>query len=49
MGALVLIVMGRLPVSVYLHMAATSVRMVSALAITGSIGPPADEGRTAHC
>lgn len=34
MGALALIIMGRLPVSVYQHTVATSVRMVSTLAIT---------------
>lgn len=33
MGALVLIVMGKLPVSVYRHMVATSVRQVSTLPI----------------
>lgn len=35
MGALVLMVMGRLPVSVYQHMVATSVKMVSALCSHG--------------
>lgn len=47
MGALVLIVMGTLPVSVYHHMVATSVRMVSALCSHGvdidSVGPPSDD------